>query len=74
MRQQIAALQLEAGSFNKESRSVAERNTELTRQLQTKLAVLDTSPRRKSWAAVRGLGADRVPRLHETGRPPTLTG
>ena len=42
MRQQIAALQLEAGSFNKESRSVAERNTELTRQLQTKLAVLES--------------------------------
>lgn len=42
LRQQIAALQLEAGSFNKESRSVAERNTELTRQLQTKLAVLES--------------------------------
>ena len=35
-------MQLEAGSFNKESRSVAERNTELTRQLQTKLAVLES--------------------------------
>lgn len=41
-RQQLAALQLEAGSFNKESRSIAERNSELTRQLQTKLAVLES--------------------------------
>ena len=41
-KQQLAALQLEAGSFNKESRQIADRNSELAQQMQTKLAVLES--------------------------------
>ena len=41
-KQHLAALQLEAGSFNKESRQIADRNSELAQQLQTRLAVLES--------------------------------
>ena len=41
-KQHLAALQLEAGSFNKESRQIADRNSELAQQMQTKLAVLES--------------------------------
>lgn len=41
-RQQMAALQLEAGTFNRDSRQLADRNQELARQLQTRLAVLES--------------------------------
>lgn len=40
--QQITRLQLEAGSFNKESRQLAEKNVELTRQLQSRFTVFES--------------------------------
>ncbi len=40
--QQITRLQLEAGSFNKESRQLAEKNVELTRQLQSRFSVFES--------------------------------